>query len=139
MPKTTKRAATRRAAKIAKAHTTELQKLQVKEAPRRRAPGYKRPTRGIFRYPWASIFLTLLIIGLGTYTLYFYHVGPFALPKPKSVVKGPVIPTPTPTTTPSPCLKVVNQVTNTKAGPSAADFKKIQHTYAKAPAMSINT
>src|SRR5205807_10342967 len=56
MPKTTKRAATRRAARIAKAHATELPRLEVKE-PLHNAPGYKRPARGLARYPWA-IFLT---------------------------------------------------------------------------------
>ena len=50
MPKATKRAASRRAAKIAKAHATELAKLEVKEAPtRKRVPGYKPPARGLSR------------------------------------------------------------------------------------------
>ncbi len=84
MPKTTKRANTKRAARIAKAHATELPKLEVKE-PAKRAPGYKPPKRGLARYPW-GIFLSVLIIALGIYTLYFYHVGPFAPPsvKPKT-------------------------------------------------------
>jgi peptidylprolyl isomerase len=131
MPKTTKRAATKRAARIAKAHATELAKLEVKEAPvRKRPPGYKPPARGVARYPWATILLTLLILGLGTYTLYFYHVGPFALPpaKVKPVVKvspTPVIPTPTPASTPSPCLSLVKQVTNSAPPPSATAFKQI--------------
>src|SRR5438270_12683508 len=85
MPKTTKRAASKRAARIAKAHATELPKLDVKEAPvRRRTPGYKPPARGIARYPWATIFLTILVLGLGAWTLYFYHLGPFALPPVKA-------------------------------------------------------
>src|ERR1051326_805795 len=85
MPKTTKRAASKRAARIAKAHATELPKLEIKEAPaRRRMPGYKPPARGIARYPWATIFLTLLVLGLGTWTFYFYHLGPFALPPVKA-------------------------------------------------------
>src|SRR2546428_5650065 len=120
MPKTTKRAASKRAARIAKAHATELQKLDVKEAPaRRRSPGYKPPARGIARYPWATIFLTILILGLGTWTIYFYHVGPFALPPVKATA------TPTP---PSPCLKLVSKLTDTAAPPNAAAFKQIQHT-----------
>src|SRR5260370_31530879 len=48
MPKDTKRAATKRAARIAKAHATQLPKLEVKEPPRR-APGYKHPSRGVAR------------------------------------------------------------------------------------------
>ena len=146
MPKTTKRVASKRAAKIAKAHATELPKLEVKEAPeRRRAPGYKPPTRGIARYPWATILLTLLILGLGTWVFYFYHLGPFALPPAKThhqvVVKAstPVIPTPTPSTTPSPCLKLVKQLTDTAPPPTGAAFTKITHTYSSAPTMTIAT
>src|SRR5437588_6296343 len=76
--------------------------------------------------------------------IYFYHIGPFALPpvKAKPVVKAsptPVVPTPTPTTTLSPCLSLVKQVTDTAPAPSAADFQKITHTYSQPPAMSINT
>ena len=144
MPKTTKRASTKRAARIAKAHATELPKLEVKE-PAKRAPGYKRPKRGLARYPW-GIFLSVLIIALGIYTLYFYHVGPFAPPsvKPKTtpVVKvspTPLVPTSTPSTTPSPCLSIVGKLTDSSPGPSGADFNKITHTYGQAPAMTIDT
>jgi cyclophilin family peptidyl-prolyl cis-trans isomerase len=130
MPKTTKRAATKRAARIAKAHATELPKLEVKEAPpRRRVPGYKPPARGIARYPWGTV-LTILIIGLSIYTLYFYHIGPFA---PKPVVKV------TPTPVVSPCLKIVNQLTDLSPAPGAVAFKKTVHTYKQAPAMTIDT
>jgi peptidylprolyl isomerase len=129
MPKTTKRAATKRAERIAKAHATEL---IVKDAPgQRRAPGYKPPARGVARYPWATIFLALLVVGLGAWTFYFYHLGPFALPPKKAVTK---VVTPA-----SPCLKLVKQVTDTSPGPNAAAFKKIQHTYANPPALTINT
>jgi peptidylprolyl isomerase len=129
MPKTTKRTATKRAEKIARAHATEL---IVKEAPeRRRAPGNKPPARGIARYPWATLLLVLLVVGLTAWTFYYYHLGPFALP-PKKVVAHP-------TALPSPCLKAVNQVTNIASAPDAAAFKKIQHTYAQPPAMTINT
>src|SRR5437764_1443248 len=127
MPKDTKRAATTRAARIAKAHATQLPKLEVKEPPRR-LPGYKRPSRGIARYPWASFILTVLIIGLGIFTLYYYHVGPFARP---TVAK--------PTAAVSPCLKIVSQLTDTSPAPTAAQISKITHTYATAPAMTINT
>ena len=131
MPKTTKRAAIKRAARIAKAHATELSELKIKEAPVRRMPGYKKPVRGISRYPWATIFLILLTVGLGAWTIYFYHLGPFA-PPPKKV-------TPTAVVAPSPCLKVVKQVTDTAPAPTAAQFKKIQHTYKAAPTMTLNT
>jgi peptidylprolyl isomerase len=131
MPKTTKRAATKRAARIARAHATELPKLEVKAAPaRKRAPGYKPPARGIARYPWGTV-LTVLIIGLSIYTLYFYHVGPFA-PPPKPKV------TPTPVAV-SPCLKIVNQLTDLSPAPSASVFKQTIHSYKQAPAMTINT
>jgi len=143
MPKDTKRAATKRAARIAKAHATQLPKLEVKEPPRR-APGYKRPSRGVARYPWASIILTVLIIGLGIFTFYYYHLGPFAQPKPhtKTVVKATPTPIPTYTPTPgpaSPCLQVVSQLTDTSPAPTAAQISQITHTYTKAPAMTINT
>ena len=140
MPKDTKRTATKRAARIAKAHATQLPKLEVKESPRR-APGYKRPSRGVARYPWASIILTVLIIGLGIFTFYYYHLGPFAQAKPhtKPVVKATAIPVPTPTPgPPSACLKVVNQLTDTSSAPTADQISKITHTYPKAPAMTID-
>src|SRR5438445_1678799 len=144
MPKTTKRASTKRAARIAKAHATELPKLEVKE-PAKRAPGYKPPKRGLARYPW-GIFLSVLIIALGIYTLYFYHVGPFAPPsvKPKTtpVVKvspTPLVPTSTPSTTPSPCLSIVGKLTDSSPGPSGADFNTLTHTYSQSPAMTIDT
>ena len=138
MPKTTKRAATRKAARIAKAHATELPKLEVKAAPGR-APGYKRPARGVARYPWASIILTLLIIGLGVWTLYIYHVGPFAQPVKKSNAHGQVKSNLT-LPNPSPCVSstMVKQLTDTAAAPSATTFKNTQHTYSNPPAMTIN-
>jgi cyclophilin family peptidyl-prolyl cis-trans isomerase len=136
MPKTTKRAATRRAAKIAKAHATELPKLEVK-APLHRAPKGKRPARGLARYPWAVTLVLALIIA-SVAALYFTHTGPFAPPK---VVKHPA-PTATPAVlTSSPCnaSSVVKQLTNTAAPPTTAQFNKNQHTYSKAPSMSIDT
>ncbi len=80
MPKTTKRAASKRATKIARAHATELPRLEVKEAEPRRLPGYKPPARGIARYPWATA-IVLVIIAVGIFAAYANHVGPFALPK----------------------------------------------------------
>ena len=91
----------------------------------KRVSGYKPPARGLARYPWASTFLTLLIIGLGVFTLYFYHLGPFV--------------SPTPTSTPSPCLAVVKQLTDNAPPPDTATFNKTQHTYSAAPKMSIDT
>lgn len=141
MPKTTKRTATKKAARIAKAHATELPKFEVKEprgakATPKRAPGYKRPSRGIARYPWASVILTLLIIGLGVWTLYFYHVGPFTQPAAKPPIAKPNLKLPSP----SPCVSssMLKQLTNTSAAPSSTTFKNTQHTYSKVPAMSIN-
>ncbi len=129
MPKTTKRAATKRAAKIAKAHATELPKLNVKE-PKPRDPGYKPPARGVARYPWATFFVLVIVIGAAIGSLYLYHLGPFALPpKPKTTTAAVA----------SPCLKVVSQLTDTSAAPTAAQFKQTQHTYKQAPAMTINT
>src|SRR5438309_829856 len=84
MPKTKKRAASKRAARIARAHSTQLStKLDVKkEQPQqRRQPGYKPPARGIARYPWATA-LTIALIALSVYLLYINHLGPFA-PPPK--------------------------------------------------------
>ncbi|SRR6266700_1165268 len=86
MPKTTKRTATKRADRIAKAHATELSKMEVKEVQRRPStPSRKPPVRGIARYPWATAII-IVIIAAGVYALYANHIGPFALPKtpPKS-------------------------------------------------------
>ena len=143
MPKTTKRTATKRAARIAKAHATELSELKVK-APPQRVPGGKRPARGLARYPWAVV-LTLLLIGTGVYLIYFYHVGPFALPKKPTVnakATATVLARATATATASsPCSasSVVKQITDTAAAPTSAAFDKIKHTFSKAPAMTINT
>ncbi len=131
MPKTTKRAATKRAAQIAKAHATQLPKLEVKESPIRRSPGYKPPARGIARYPWATL-LTILIIGLGIYTLYFYHVGPFALPKPPAKSKVSL-------TSVCAVSSILTKITDTSPAPDQATFNATKHTYAQAPTTSIDT
>ena len=129
MPKTTKRAASKRAERIARAHATEL---IVKEAPERRhLPGYKPPARGVARYPWATILLVLLIVGLAAWIIYYYHLNLFT-PPPKKVVAQTQAPL-------SPCLKVVNELTDTAPGPDVAAFKNIQHTYAQPPPLTINT
>lgn len=140
MPKTTKRTATKRAAKIARAHATDLPKLEVK-APVHRSGREKRAARGLRRYPWAVVIILAVILGT-VGALYGYHLGPFA---PHPVVK--VAPKPMPLATPaifvntSPCnaSSVVKQLTNTAAAPTTAEFNKNQHSYSKAPAMSIDT
>jgi cyclophilin family peptidyl-prolyl cis-trans isomerase len=141
MPKTTKRIETKRAARIARAHASDLPKLQVKEAPSRRSPGYKAPARGIARYPWAVTIIVLLIAG-GIFTLYANHVGPFAphVQAKPTATAAKATPRPTPTNANSPCIasSIVKQVTSTAAAPSAAAFAKITHTYSKAPAMTID-
>ena len=138
MPKT-KRAEHRRAVKIAKAHATSLPKLEVKEPSRsRNAPGYKPPARGLTRYPWA-IGLSLLVIAASIISLYYFKAGPFAPPK-KVAVKVAATPKPNLTLpTPSPCLKLTKQLTNTSPAPDAATFAKITHSYPNPPTMFINT
>jgi len=151
MPKTKKREDQRRAAKIAKAHSTKLPESQVADTPRRRSPSHQAPARGIARYPWA-ITLVLLLIAVGIITAYANHFGPFAPPKAK--------PRPTAsqlhataaaqaraaaTTTAkgiaaSPCNQsnIVSQITDTSVAPSTSDIEKITHTYGKEPATSID-
>lgn len=141
MPKTTKRAATRRAAAIARQHATPLQtNVAVKDPPRRLDPGRKTSPRGIARYPWASIILFVLIIGGLSLVLHTYHLPPFALP-PKTNTKTAIgaKATPRPQVTPtvddaaSPCVKpsIVSQITRSGA-PTAADISKTSHTYSGA-------
>jgi cyclophilin family peptidyl-prolyl cis-trans isomerase len=143
MPKTTKRAATRRAAAIARQHATPLSSnVAVKDPPRRPVPGRKTSPRGIARYPWASIILFLLIIGGIFLVLHTYHLPPFApAPTPKTNTKTTIgaKATPRPQVTPtvddaaSPCVKssVVSQITRSGA-PTAADVSKTNHTYSSA-------
>lgn len=138
MPKT-KRAEHKRAVKIAKAHATALPKLEVKEPSRsRNMPGYKPPSRGLARYPWA-IGLSLLVIAASIISLYYFKAGPFAPPKKTTVH---VVATPKPDLTlpnPSPCLKLTKQLTDTAPAPDAATFAKIVHSYPNPPTMFINT
>jgi peptidylprolyl isomerase len=127
MPKTSKRAATRRAEKIARAHATRLPEAPAPKKKEKRGPGYTPPKRGLARYPWA-ITLTILIIAAAIGAMYYYKIGPFAPPKPQPK-----------TAAVSPCLKVVKQLTDSSPAPTGAAFNKIQHTYKAPPAMSINT
>jgi peptidylprolyl isomerase len=140
MPKT-KRAEHKRAVRVAKAHATSLPKLEVKEPQRsRKMPGYKPPSRGLARYPWA-IGLSLLVIAASIISLYYFKAGPFAPPK-KATVKVTVVPTPKPNLTlpnPSPCLKLTKQLTDTTPAPDATTFAKFVHSYPNPPSMFINT
>ncbi len=140
MPKSTKRIATKRAAKIARAHATELPKLPEKEASRRRSPGYKAPRRGIARYPLLSL-LTVIGLGVGIYFLYANHLGPFALlvqptPKPTPVAYATV-----PPASQSPCLNsdILKSITDTSPAPSQTVIDQTKHTYSQPPKMSLET
>lgn len=141
MPKTTKRAASKRATKIARAHATDLPELEVK-APPHRSPRGKRTPRGLGRYPWAVVILLVIILG-SVGALYFNHLGPFA---PHPATPKHTVAKATATATPSvfassPCnaSAVVKQLTDTAAPLTTAQFNKNQHTYSQAPAMSIDT
>jgi len=72
MPKTTKRAVTKRAEKIAKAHASEL---IVRDAPKqRRPPGYKPPARGLARYAGRNRKLSAWANAVGTTAAHFRRV-----------------------------------------------------------------
>jgi cyclophilin family peptidyl-prolyl cis-trans isomerase len=154
MPKTTKRAAAKRAARIERAHATELKNREVKDPnERQRSPGYKAPARGIARYPWAAIILLCLILGGVGYGLYAAHLPPFAVaakpvatkPAASKSAATPVanatsaVSTPTAqpanaqqaanSTSPCTAANIVSAVTQTSPIPSAADVAKINHTY----------
>lgn len=131
MPKTTKRNASRRAAEIAKAHATPLPKVEVKEPPIRRSPGYKPPTRGVARYPWATTFTVLLIVGLSIFVMYFYHLGPFALPKPVTKTK--------PVASVCNTSSILSKITDTSPAPDATTYNATKHSYSSAPTLSIDT
>jgi cyclophilin family peptidyl-prolyl cis-trans isomerase len=157
MPKETKREAERRAARIARAHSSALPPLDPKLDAKpgmivRNTRGYKPPATGLARYPWA-IGLTLLLIVIAVVgTLYSTHTGPFAPPKVTTkatttpVAKPTTAPTPapvvalTPTTdvATSPCVKFASKLTDSSAAPGSADFAKIQHTYSAAPSVSFD-
>jgi cyclophilin family peptidyl-prolyl cis-trans isomerase len=81
---TTKRAQSRQAARVQRAHKTEAPPQPVI----RRAPAAKRrrnrPTGFagfLSQYRWALSFIVLLTLGIGIWALYSQHLGPFA-PKP---------------------------------------------------------
>src|SRR6266571_5358465 len=139
MPKTTKREATKREERIAKAHATPLPPAQPRQPRQPRQPkqqqkgsGYKAPTRGLARYPWA-IGLSILVIASSIFALSYFHVGPFAHAKPKAAVAKPTTTANLALPNPSPCLNIVKQLTNTSPAPAVAEFNKIRHTYTAAP------
>ena len=136
MPKSTKRIETKRAAKIARAHATELPKTEAEVAPGRRSPGYKVPARGVARYPWLITIVVFLIAG-GIFALYANHIGPFA-PKPQ-VKPTPVVYATVPPTSKSPCITdaVLKQITDTSPAPSQTVFDQTTHKYSQPPAMAI--
>jgi cyclophilin family peptidyl-prolyl cis-trans isomerase len=81
---TTKRAQSRQAARVQRAHQTEAPPQPVV----RRAPAGKRkrsrPTGFagfLSQYRWAISFVLLLTLGIGFWVIYSQHLGPFA-PKP---------------------------------------------------------
>jgi len=138
MPKTTKRDVTKREERIAKAHATPPPPTQERQPKQQQnGAGYKAPKSGLARYPWA-IALSILVIASSIFALSYFHVGPFAKTSPKAVAKSTAtanlaLPTP------SPCLAMVKQLTNTSPAPTAAEFNKIQHAYKAAPISVINT
>jgi cyclophilin family peptidyl-prolyl cis-trans isomerase len=80
----TKRAQSRQAARVQRAHQTESAQPVVRRAPAAKRRRRSQPTgvAGFIRqYRWAISFLVLLTIGVGTWVLYAQHLGPFT-PKP---------------------------------------------------------
>jgi cyclophilin family peptidyl-prolyl cis-trans isomerase len=147
MPKSDKRAETRRAERIARAHSTELKQSEVNQEPdvRRSSPGRKAPAQGIARYPWATaIIFCLIIVGIVA-VLYTTHIGPFApattsKAKPTAAATAKAASTPASNVTPaatsttdasSPCVKsnILSAITDTAPAPTAAQIQAIKHSY----------
>jgi len=86
------------------------------------------------RWPGRLLIALAVVLLLGSGIGYAAHLGPFA-PHPTA----PVTPTPADLASFS-CNAgpVVRRLTNTAPAPSAAEFARTQHTYAIAPAMSID-
>lgn len=154
MPKETKRDAAKRAARIARAHSTELPPLgKTPGTMTRGSSGYKAPASGLARYPWAVGLTALLILFAVVYTLYYTHTWPFATPPKNTTANKPaatpqtqatVAPTPAVTATPStdvassPCVKLVSKLTDTSAAPTGAALTAIKHTYSNAPDVTFD-
>jgi len=80
----TKRAQSRQAARVQRAHQTEVAQPVVRRAPTAKRNKRSRPTGlagFLSQYRWAISFVLLLTIGLGAWVVYANHLGPFA-PKP---------------------------------------------------------
>lgn len=156
MPKETKREASKRAARIARAHSTELPPIDRKADAKpgmmvRGTPGYKPPATGLARYPWAIGLTLLLVVAAAVYALYYTHNGPFATP-PKATTKATTTPaaqsttastpvvalTPTTDVATSPCVKLASKLTDTAAAPTSAQFDAIKHAYTAAPSVSFD-
>jgi cyclophilin family peptidyl-prolyl cis-trans isomerase len=126
MPKTKKRAASRRAERIEKAHSTELPEAKSASQGRRVVSSKRPPARGVARYPWATFFL-ILIIAAGLITIFYAnHLGPFAppvknQPKPKAIATA--VPTAVPTVPPADPAAAFAQATTVVAGLPAAQQK----------------
>jgi cyclophilin family peptidyl-prolyl cis-trans isomerase len=91
MPNTKKRAERKYAAKIVRAHSTQLPNSE--ENNRRTPSVLKTPARGIARYPWAVTIVAILILLCAGWLLFINHLGPFATPS-----KAKTAPKATPTT-----------------------------------------
>ena len=80
----TKRAQSRQAARVQRAHQTEAAQPVVRRAPAAKRGRKSRPTGFagfISQYRWAISFVLLLTLGIGLWALYSNRLGPFA-PKP---------------------------------------------------------
>ncbi|GCE11233.1 peptidylprolyl isomerase [Tengunoibacter tsumagoiensis] len=142
MPKTTKRAATKRAARVARAHASDYQRPEVKDpTARRRSPGYKPPARGIARYPWATGIIVALI-ALGVLLLFLNHLWPFTYLNHSTVTSTKPATTNSATlrTGASPCTDsaILSKITASGNAPTTDEFNKTTHSYPQAPAMSID-
>lgn len=84
MPKTaSKRAKARHVARVTRAHQTTFERETVRRArPVQKSPRKTGLAGVLQRYPLASTFFALLVVGGIVWTLYANHVGPFARPKP---------------------------------------------------------
>jgi len=77
----TKRAQSRQAARVQRAHQTEAAQPVVRRAP----AGKRRKSRPtglagfLGQYRWAISFVVLLTLGVGAWVLYAQHLGPFAI------------------------------------------------------------
>ena len=79
----TKRAQSRQAARVQRAHQTEVAQPVVRRAPAAKRKR-NRPTGFagfLSQYRWAISFVLLLTVGIGAWVVYANHLGPFA-PKP---------------------------------------------------------